>query len=69
MEEMHPAQEITLGIQQLKLFSDGEEETDVVTSIDSEVGDDSDLEAEIEEADRVAGENNDDEAITDIPTL
>lgn len=69
LEEMHPAQEITLGIQQLKLFSDGEEETDVVTSIDAEVGDDSDLEAEIEKADDVAGENNDDEAITDIPTL
>ena len=38
----------------LNYLADGEEETDVVTSIDAEIGDDSGLEAEIEKADREA---------------
>ena len=55
LEQKHPELDITLGIQQLKLFSDGEEEIDVVTSIDAEVGEDNELEADIEKADRTAG--------------
>ena len=57
LEAMFPAEDITVGVQQLKLFNDGEEETDVVTSIDAEVGEDSELEAQIENADNeVKGE-------------
>ena len=56
---MYPLLDVTVGVQQLKLFTDGEEEIDVVTSIDADTGDDSELEAEIEEADRQAGSNND----------
>ena len=52
--------DITVGVQQLKLFSDGEEETDVVTSIDAEIGDDSELEQDIEQADKVAQIENQD---------
>jgi hypothetical protein len=40
-----------LGIEQLKLYSDGKEEVDVVTGTESEVGEDNKLEAEIERAD------------------
>ena len=65
LEEKHPEEDITLGVQQLKLYNDGEEETDVVTSIDAEVGDDSELEADIEEADRKAG--NEIGQITELP--
>ena len=61
---------ITLGVQQLKLFSDGKEETDVVTSIDAEIGDDAGLEAEIEKADREAeGATPTNEPITELPLV
>jgi len=68
LEQMHPALEITVGVQQLKLFTDGTEDVDVVTSIDAEVGEDSDLETQIEKADKV---NNIDsnEPITELPLL
>lgn len=68
LNTMFPTEEITLGIQQLKLFADGEEEYDVVTSTEAEAGDDATLEAEIEEADREA-EGNLNEPITELPTL
>ena len=42
-----------LGVEQLKLFSDGTEEADVVTGTEAEVGEDNVLEAEIERADRL----------------
>lgn len=66
LEQKYPEQDITLGVQQLKLYDDGEEEVDVVTSIDANVGDDSALEAEIEKADR---ENAmpEEEQITELP--
>jgi len=54
LEMMYPQMDISVGVQQLKLFADGEEEVDVVTSQDAEVGEDSGLEAEIEQADREA---------------
>ena len=68
LEMKYPELEITLGIQQLKLFSDGTEETDVVTSIDAEIGEDAELEADIQEADIEAngGLNN---QITELPLL
>jgi hypothetical protein len=63
LEMMYPeAGDITVGVQQLKLFADGEEETDVVTSIDADSGEDTELETEIEKADKEAegtGSNND----------
>ncbi len=68
LEAMFPTEDITLGIQQLKLFSDGEEEYDVVTSTEAEAGDDASLEAEIEEADKEA-EGNVNQPITELPTL
>ena len=68
LNAMFPTEDITLGIQQLKLFADGEEEYDVVTSTEAEAGDDATLEAEIEEADREA-EGNLNEPITELPTL
>ena len=50
---MYPsADEFSVGIQQTKLFSDGEEEVDVVTSVESEAGEDNALEAEIEATDK-----------------
>ena len=52
LEEKYPELEISLGVQQLKLYNDGEEEVDVVTSVDAEIGDDSSLEADIEKADQ-----------------
>ena len=66
LEYMYPELEITVGVQQLKLFTDGSEDVDVVTSIDAEVGDDAELEAEIETADKEAGVNED-EPITELP--
>ena len=70
LEAKYPELDITLGVQQLKLFSDGEEETDVVTSIDAEIGDDAGLEADIEKADREAeGANQIDEPITELPLV
>ena len=68
LEEMHPQLEISLGVQQLKLFNDGEEEVDVVTSIDAEVGEDSELEAEIEQADKAADDSSN-QPITEIPLV
>lgn len=68
LEMMYPEQEISVGVQQLKLFTDGEEEVDVVTSIDAEVGQDSELEAEIEKADNEAnGSSNGNELVTELP--
>ena len=46
--------EFSVGVQQLKLFSDNEEEVDVVTSVESEAGEDNMLEAEIEATDQQA---------------
>lgn len=69
LEEKYPEMDITLGVQQLKLFADGEEETDVVTSIDAEVGDDAGLEAEIEKADREAEGDLINEPITELPLV
>jgi len=46
-----------LGVEKLKLYSDGKEEVDVVTGTESEVGEDNKLEAEIEIADRVNDPN------------
>ena len=46
-----------LGVEQLKLYSDGKEEVDVVTGTESEVGEDNILEAQIERADRVNDPN------------
>jgi len=46
-----------LGVEQLKLYSDGKEEVDVVTGTESEVGEDNLLEAEIERADRLNNPN------------
>ena len=49
---MYPAAgEFSVGVQQLRLFSDGETEVDVVTSVESEAGEDKVLEAEIEQTD------------------
>jgi len=68
LEYMYPEEEITVGVQQLKLFNDGEEDVDVVTSIDAEVGEDSELEAEIESADKAANVgSNEDIQITELP--
>ena len=53
LEMMYPAEgDITVGVQQLKLFDDGEEEVDVVTAEEAQVGDDAELEGKIEEADK-----------------
>jgi len=50
---MHPEQtEISIGISQLRLFYDGSTEQDVITSVDAEVGEDKDLEKEIQIQDR-----------------
>ena len=46
------AGEFSVGVQQLRLFNDGETEVDVVTSVESEAGEDKQLEAEIEQTDR-----------------
>ena len=68
LEYMYPEEEITVGVQQLKLFNDGSEDVDVVTSIDAEVGEDSELEAEIESADKAADvSSNEDIQITELP--
>jgi hypothetical protein len=66
LQYMYPEEEITVGVQQLKLFTDGSEDVDVVTSIDADTGDDSELEAEIEKADKEAS-IDDDEPITELP--
>lgn len=46
-----------LGVEQLKLYSDGKEEVDVVVGQEAEVGEDNILEAEIERADRLNDPN------------
>jgi hypothetical protein len=52
---MYPtAGEFSVGVQQLRLFSDGETEVDVVTSVEAETGEDKALEAEIEQTDQQA---------------
>ena len=66
LEYMYPELDITVGVQQIKLFTDGSEDVDVVTSIDANTGDDSELEAEIETADREAGVDEN-EPITELP--
>ena len=69
LEAKYPETDITVGVQQLKLFADGEEEVDVVTSVDAEVGEDSELEAQIEEADEEAKGGDINEPITELPTV
>lgn len=54
--------DVTLGIQQLDLYAGDEEDVDVTTSIDSEIGEDSELEAEIEKADEENFEPGSEEA-------
>jgi len=68
LNAMFPEEDITLGIQQLKLFNDGEEEYDVVTSTEAEAGDDAGLEAEIEQADREA-EGTLNQPLTELPLV
>ena len=52
---MYPsAGEFSVGVQQLRLFSDGETEVDVVTSVEAEAGEDKTLETEIEQTDQQA---------------
>jgi len=46
--------DVTIGVQQLKLFDDGTEESEVVTGQEADAGDDVVLETEIEKADREA---------------
>ena len=65
IEYQNPGEEFILGVQQLKLFSDGEEEVDVVTSDESEAGDDNELEADIEQAERQANIDIANETITE----
>lgn len=65
----YPELDITIGVQQLKLFADGEEEVDVVTSQDANVGDDSELEADIEKADNEAKGEDINQPITELPTI
>ena len=47
LELKYPNEDVSLGVQQLKLFEDGEEEVDVVTSDEAEIGEDTDLEEQI----------------------
>ena len=68
LEAKYPEFDITLGVQQIKLFNDGSEEVDVVTSTEAEVGEDSELEADIERADDEA-KNGENETITELPTI
>ena len=68
MDQMYPELDITVGVQQLKLFTDGEEDVDVVTSIDAEVGDDSSLESDIEKADQDAAIDSN-LPITELPLI
>ena len=57
LEMMYPQEgDITVGVQQLKLFNDGEEEVDVVTAEDANIGEDAELESKIEEADKKAAD-------------
>ena len=66
LEMMYPQEgDITVGVQQLKLFNDGEEEVDVVTAEDANIGDDAELEGKIEEADKEAA--NETTGVIQIP--
>ena len=65
LEMMYPGEDVTVGVQQLKLFDDGEEEVDVVTAEEAEIGDDAALEGKIEKADEEAA--NETEGIIQIP--
>jgi hypothetical protein len=47
----YPQTDFSVGIQQLNLYNDGSVKTDVVTSIDAEVGEDKQLETEIQQTD------------------
>ena len=47
----YPGSEFSVGIQQLNLYNDGSVKTDVITSIDAEVGEDKQLETEIQQTD------------------
>lgn len=47
----YPGTEFSVGIQQLNLYNDGSVKTDVITSIDAEVGEDKQLETEIQQTD------------------
>jgi len=69
LEAKYPELEISVGVQQLKLFADGEEEVDVVTSAESEVGEDSELEAEIQKADDEAKGGDINQPITELPLV
>lgn len=70
IEMMYPGIETSVGVQQLKLYENGEEEVDVVTSIDAEVGEDAELETEIETADKEASMDVYPQGtITEYPTL
>ena len=69
LEMMYPELDITIGVQQLKLFTDGEEETDVVTSIDANIGEDAELEGEIEQADKEADIDANDSIQTELPLI
>ena len=51
--------EVTIGVQQTTLFEDGETESQVVTGTDAEVGEDTQLETEIEAADKAAEQEQD----------
>jgi len=59
LEMMYPALDVTVGVQQLKLFADGEEEVDVVTAESADIGEDAELEQEIEKADENAAKETD----------
>ena len=69
LEMMYPELDITIGVQQLKLFTDGEEETDVVTSIDANIGEDAELEGEIEQADKETDIDANDSIQTELPLI
>ena len=53
--------DITIGVQQLKLFDDGSEESEVVTGQEADAGDDVVLEEQIEQADKQAEVETQDE--------
>jgi hypothetical protein len=69
LEAQYPELDVVVGVQQLKLFADGEEEVDVVTSAEAEIGDDSGLEAEIEKADDEAKGEDINQPITELPLV
>jgi hypothetical protein len=52
--------DVTIGVQQLKLFEDGSEESEVITGQEANAGEDVVLETKIEEADKKAEEETKD---------